>query len=194
MRALRRWTVFLVASFLMMTGPARADVAPPSSTDYSVTVDGINVKIFLYNSGSYTSPCIKVQSGTYSLVREDVATKEVMLLPVVCEKDANDRPYMVDYCVPEGVYRYGLLRPMTCAQYHGTAKVGPMTPCTDPRKLAPKKTSTKPPWDGKATNRTDCAYNEGDETGCAVSGTATSAAQVGAGLLLVLILAWLRRR
>lgn len=195
MRAQILWMAILVVLFGSASGQARADVAPPPTTDYEVQVDGINVKIYLLAGGAHGFPCNRAQPDSYSLVRENVTTREVHLLPLVCQKDGKNNEYVADYCVPEGEYRYGLLTPINCGQYHGTAKVGPLKPCTDPRKLAPKKHTGATPWAGKATNATPCDFNDGDETGCAVSGVSVAgAAQVGAGALLVLLLVGLRRR
>ena len=179
----------LVLVWCCVAERARADVAPPPRTEYLISVDGATVKIYLKDSGgAYDTPC-KGSSGDYGVVRENVETKEVYLLSLHCGTDASKHEYIVDYCVPQGKYRYGLLNPLSCdSDYYITAEVTSTASCGgDPRKLPPKKHTGATPWDGKA-NTIPCDY---DEPGCSIFTSAD--ASVGLGVLLLLIVAWSRR-
>lgn len=181
--------VLLLSSWAI---PAYADVAGPGRTEYLISVDGATVKIFLKDDyGAYDNPCNKAQPESYSVLRENVATKEVSLLPLYCDKDTNKREYMADYCVPKGTYRYGLLTPLECgSDYHGTVTVtADSTGCVDPRKVPSKKHTKAVPWEGASTT-IPCA----EETGCSVITGGSGAAQVAAGVLLLLLVVLTRRR
>ena len=164
--------------------PARADVAPPGRTEYTIKVDETTVKIYLSDN---PKPCSGA-SGSYGVVRENIQTGEVYQLPFYCESDTDGTQALVDYCVPQGKYRYGLLKPLPCgSDYYNTAEVTGASACSkDPRPLPPKKDSAPPPWHNKA-RYIPCDY---DEDGCAISSgvSAGGAAQVGLGVLLVLLL------
>ena len=172
------------------SAPTHADVAAAPRMEYEIKVEGPTVKIFIKDDyGSYDRPC-KRPGGPYGMVRQNITTGEVHQLPFHCENDPVGNQFLADYCVPVGRYRYGLLQPLDCgSNYHATAEVAGTGSCNDPRNLGPRKV-TSTPWDGQ-DNRISC----GDETGCSITDGlgAGSVAQLGLGLMLVLLLA-LRRR
>ena len=179
------------ALLLLGAGSARADMAPPPSPDYEIKVDGTTVKIYLIKGGTYEMPCTGGTPGEYAVVRENVSTKEVYLLPLYCETDSGSTEYIADYCVPPGKYRYGMLKPLDCpTDLYADVEVTETKTCSnDPRKLPPKKSTSPAPWDGKDKSNY-CSYPD-DDTGCSVAG---SAAQVGLGGLLLLLVGLSRRR
>lgn len=134
------------------------------------------------------------------LLRENVATGEVVRLPDRCDGDGEE-PCWIDVCVPAGTYRYGLADPYdcyssSCGTYYWeeievTGAPGACTP-DDGSGTTPVAAT---PW---GENRTICDYggtDEDDPTGCSVASTpVVPAAVFGLNLLVAAIALRARRR
>lgn len=185
-------------TFLGTPSLAQADAGPETTAGYTLAVDGSTVQVT-----SFGGHC----SADLPMLRQDVATKQVVRLADYCRRSASD--WYVDECVPKGDYLYGLATPLECCEgcaatrYYGVAHVTTDPPSGCARtagNAAPTPYAAGAPWpayDPNAAPADVCgaAKADGEGGGCGIHDDA-SGASVSLQLFAAVAGLWLlgRRR
>lgn len=139
------------------------------------------------------------------MLREDLATGEVVRLPDRCEPDEYGDSCYVDLCVKSGRYRYGFADPFDCTDggcytdYYSddVGSAGPPAGCVIEDALEPVVYSQGAPWgDSQRVCNGVGGYDEDNEELCSLTGLATAPTVLGFNLFVFIVgaAAWLVQR
>jgi hypothetical protein len=166
---------------------ARADCA--LGAGYGVDASSSTVQVCLLTA-------LRSCPDPSGLLRQNVATGEVVRLADYCTTTSGNVGCYVDECVPKGTYRYGLSVPYDCrergcggVEYFGVATVEADPPAGCARGAGngpPTAWSSGVPWPAQSDGWRSCP-----SFGCSTVGSEIAALD---GLLIVLSAAWLWRR